>query len=195
MGVQGAAELLERRSADNPELAELTARIRRGCLHMTTLTEALLYLARDPSIFRDMIEPLSIERVVDNQIAAVHEVASSKGIVLNFEITGAAATVQTIPAVANIVIGNILKNAVKYTDRKLISVYLTPSEIVIQDYGPGIDATVQETLFDRFNRGEHRNSDGTGIGLALVRRFCDQYGWVIDFRSEIDKGTRIAVVF
>jgi signal transduction histidine kinase len=195
MGIQGAAELIHKRSEGDDAMRELSARVRRGCLQMTTLTEALLYLARDPASFKDMIEPVSVERVVDKQISAVREVAESKGISMHVERAGDVATVETIPAVIDIVIGNILKNAVKYTDQKMINVFVTAEGVVIQDYGPGIDKAVQETLFDRFNRGENRNPDGTGIGLALVRRFCDQYGWVIDFRSEQTKGTRVAVAF
>ena len=195
MGIQGAAELLYKKSGDDPKMHELTARVRRGCQQMKTLTEALLYLARDPASFKDMIEPVSVERVVDNQISAVRDVADSKGVVVHVEHTEEAATVHTIPAVIDIVIGNILKNAVKYTDQKIINVFVTVKEVIIQDYGPGIDKAAQSTLFDRFNRGENRNPDGTGIGLALVRRFCDQYGWAIDFRSEERKGTRVAVAF
>jgi signal transduction histidine kinase len=195
MGIQGAAELLHKKSAGDRSMQDLIERVRRGCMQMATLTEALLYLARDPSSFKDMIEPVSVERVVDNQITAVRDVADSKGVTVHVEHTEGAATVNTIPAVIDIVIGNILKNAVKYTDQKIINVFVTAKEVVIQDYGPGIDKTVQTTLFDRFNRGENRNPDGTGIGLALVRRFCDQYGWAIDFRSEERKGTRVAVAF
>jgi signal transduction histidine kinase len=195
MGIQGAAELIQKRSEGDDAMRELAARVRRGCLQMTTLTEALLYLARDPASFKDMIEPVSVERVVDKQISAVHDVAENKGVTVHVEHAGRVAMVQTIPAVIDIVIGNILKNAVKYTDKKVINVFVTDEGVVIQDYGPGIDKAVQETLFDRFNRGENRNPDGTGIGLALVRRFCDQYGWVIDFRSEETKGTRVAVAF
>ena len=189
------SELLHKKNTDDPTMHDLTARVRRGCMQMTTLTEALLYLARDPATFKDMIEPVSVERVVDNQITAVRDVADSKGVTVHVEHIEEATTVHTIPAVIDIVIGNILKNAVKYTDQKIINVFVTAKEVVIQDYGPGIDKTVQATLFDRFNRGENRNPDGTGIGLALVRRFCDQYGWNIDFHSEERKGTRVAVAF
>jgi signal transduction histidine kinase len=105
------------------------------------------------------------------------------------------AEINTIPAVIEIVIGNILKNAVKYTDQNVINIFVDTAESVIQDYGPGIDRSVQATLFDRFNRGHNRNPAGSGIGLALVRRFCEQYGWAIDFRSDQETGTRVAVVF
>lgn len=195
MGIQGAAELLNRKGADDPEIRSLTDRVRRGCQQMTTLTDALLYLARDPASFTELMESVSVDRVVDNQVCAVDEVARSKGIELHVEHGGMQSTIQTIPAVIDIVIGNILKNAVKYTDQKIVNVFVRGDEVVIQDYGPGIDPAVQATLFDRFDRGTNRNPDGTGIGLALVRRFCEQYGWAIDFRSEEHKGTRVAVEF
>jgi len=194
MAVQGATEILANRLADDADATKLIARIKRGCFHMTTLTEALLYLARDPASFRDRVEPVSVKRVIDAQIAAVRDVAEKKGITMNVNEV-ADATINTIPAVIEIVLGNILKNAVKYTDQNVINIFVDNHEVVIQDYGPGIDRSVQATLFDRFNRGQNRNSDGTGIGLALVRRFCEQYGWSIDFRSDLETGTRVAVSF
>ena len=125
----------------------------------------------------------------------VSDLAERKGIRFRVEHGEKDVEIRTIPAVANIVIGNIIKNAVKYTNRNEVSVFVTARAVVIQDYGPGIDQTAQQFLFDRFNRGANRNPDGSGIGLALVRRFCEQYGWVIDFESELDKGTRVAVAF
>ncbi|MFT4562551.1 MAG: signal transduction histidine kinase [Gammaproteobacteria bacterium] len=195
MAVQGATELLAKRLNPNDKTDELITRIKRGCFHMTTLTEALLFLARDPESFKDLVEPVSVQKVVEAQIAAVQDVVQKKGITVNVEGTVQDTTINTIPAVMEIVIENILKNAVKYTNQNVIIIFVENDEIVIQDYGPGIDRSIQAKLFDRFNRGEHRNSDGSGIGLALVRRFCEQYGWVIDFRSDQDSGTRVAVAF
>ena len=176
MGIQGAAEILEKSAGPGEKTADLLGRIKRCCLQMTTLTEALLFLARDPASFSDLVVPVAVDEVINEQVAAVREITNRKGITVNIE-TKAESTVNTIPAVINIVLGNILKNAVKYTNRDVINIFVTDHEVVIQDYGPGIDERTQETLFDRFNRGNNRNPDGTGIGLALVRRFCDQYGW------------------
>jgi len=193
MAIQGAAELLEQQVTD-ANVQNLITRIRRGCFHMTTLTEALLYLARDPESFKDMVEPVSVKGIVDAQIAAVRDVVGRKGITVHVE-ESADTIINAIPAVIDIVIGNILKNAVKYTDKNVINILVANEKVVIQDYGPGIDETVQTTLFDRFKRGQNRNSDGNGIGLALVRRFCEQYGWAIDFQSDLESGTRVAVIF
>ena len=194
MAIQSAADLLQSARADNHRFSEVIDRIKRGCFHMAALTEALLYLARDPQSFNDLVEPISIKSVVDSQLAAVKEVAERKGIELMINDANDG-TVNAIPAVLDIVIGNILKNAVKYTDQHIINVFIEDDEVVIQDYGPGIDLALQENVFKRFDRGQSKDSDGSGIGLALVRRVCEQYGWVIDFRSDKESGTRVSVAF
>lgn len=194
-GIQGATELLERQSASQPALALLTARIRRGCGQMTTMIEALLYLARDPSSFSKQLEDVCIAQVVEQQVAALRDAADSRGVVIEVRQAASAATIQAIPAVVDIVLGNIIKNAIKYTDRKLVTLYIDARQVVVQDYGPGIDSAAQAKLFERFHRGSEHDNTGTGIGLALVRRFCDQYGWTLDFQSAHSEGTRIAVNF
>ena len=199
MAIQGAAELLARKSIDEPAHGELVQRIRRGCQNMTTLTEALLFLARDTQSFHELVEPVSVAQVVVQQVAALREVATNKGVAFAIDDDGDASTVEAIPAVINIVIGNILKNAVKYTNREKISVFLRPRQVVIQDYGPGIDEDLRLRLFERYVRGANRepraDSDSNGIGLALVRRFCEAYGWRIDLDSKLGSGTRVALQF
>ena len=194
-GIQGAAELLERQVATQPGLAALTARIRRGCVQMTSLIEALLYLARDPSSFNKQMESVCLAQVVSAQIAALGDVAHSRGIVLEVVQATGAATIQAIPAVIDIVLGNILRNAIKYTDRKLVTLHIGARHVIVQDYGPGIDAATQARLFERFARGGEADATGNGIGLALVQRFCNQYGWTLDLQSTASEGTRIAVNF
>ena len=194
MAVQGAADVLQRKLHDDVETCELVARVRRGCTRMATLTEALLFLARDPESFRDMVEPVAIKSVIDEQVSAVRDLAENKGVRL--QVDGSVnTTIRAIPAVIEIVLGNILKNAVKYTDHDVIKIFVGEQKVVIQDYGPGIDQALQAQLFERFERGLNRSADGNGIGLALVRRFCEQYGWQVDFHSNHETGTRVALVF
>ncbi|MFM9967319.1 MAG: sensor histidine kinase [Burkholderiales bacterium] len=194
-GIQGAAELLERHVANQPALATLTARVRRGCAQMTSLIEALLYLAREPGSFSKQMESVSLFQAVTEQVAALSDVTHSRGIVVDIVQDSHAATVQAIPAVIDIVLGNILRNAIKYTDRKLITLHVGARQVVVQDYGPGIDPAMQARLFERFARGGEPDTTGNGIGLALVRRFCNQYGWTLDLQSTASEGTRIAVMF
>lgn len=196
MAIQGAAEILGQKAGLDTGAADLINRIKRGCLNMTTLTEALLYLARDPESFAAMVRPVSVRRVVEEQMAAVRDMANRKGVLLQIN-DAADAVIDTVPAVIDIVIGNVLKNAVKYTDQGVITIYLDKGEVIIQDYGPGVDRAAQPTLFERYDRGGACRSgvDGNGIGLALVKRFCEQYGWSLRFESSEHAGTRVALAF
>ncbi len=195
MAIYGAAEVLSVRgeNAHNPSLAAPVARIKRGCVQMSALTEALLYLARDPGSFDDMLKPIDLSAAIDEQVATLDDLANQKGVAIGVDIVHAT-PITAIPAVVDIVIGNILKNAIKYTTGERISVRLRGRELVIEDYGPGMEAETAATVFDRFARGRDKR-DGIGIGLALVRRFCDEYGWRLYLHSARDFGTRVAVEF
>lgn len=193
--IQGAAELLERQVTQQPALAVLATRIRRGCGQMTSLIEALLYLARDPGSFSKQMEAVCLIQVVTAQVAALEDVARSRGIVIEVVEDTQTATVEAIPAVVDIVVGNMLRNAIKYTDRKLITLRIAARQVSVQDYGPGIDPAMQARLFERFARGAEAQTTGSGIGLALVQRFCNQYGWTLNLQSTPSEGTRITVTF
>jgi signal transduction histidine kinase len=46
-----------------------------------------------------------------------------------------------------------------------------------------------QRVFDLFYRGESSNAGGKGIGMALVKRFCDRFNWRIDLQSRAGLGT------
>ncbi|MEM7468961.1 MAG: HAMP domain-containing sensor histidine kinase, partial [Pseudomonadota bacterium] len=176
MAMHGAAELLHRRLEDtNNDSIPVVNRITRGCVQMTGLTEALLYLAREPHNFDNLVEPIKVRKVVDDHLSILKEIIDSRDI--SVEVTQQTErTINAIPAVIDIVIGNIIKNAVKYTNQDLINISITHEGVVVQDYGPGIDEVKQTEIFDRYRRGDNGQENGAGIGLSLVKRFCDQYG-------------------
>jgi signal transduction histidine kinase len=49
-------------------------------------------------------------------------------------------------------------------------------------------------LYERFFRGSTQG-EGLGIGLAIVKRICDHYGWVIDVESTPGKGSTFHITF
>ena len=64
-------------------------------------------------------------------------------------------------------------------------------ELSVSDKGPGIDASAHERLFDAFFT---TRSQGTGVGLAVVKRIADEHGFAIQVESSAGQGATFRVV-
>ncbi|MFA6132221.1 MAG: PAS domain S-box protein [Patescibacteria group bacterium] len=101
-----------------------------------------------------------------------------------------------------IVFQNLLSNAVKYTQEegsiKLeIKVKGKNLEILVIDSGLGIPKTQQDKIFSKLFRADNvreTDTEGTGLGLYIVKAILDQSGGTIEFKSEENKGTTFTVV-
>jgi signal transduction histidine kinase len=96
--------------------------------------------------------------------------------------------------VVSTVIGNLVRNACHYTDRGHIDICVSTGKLVVRDTGIGMSAQQLERVFDLFYRGETTNAGGKGIGMSLVKRFCDRFGWRIELASTPDQGTVATVL-
>jgi signal transduction histidine kinase len=63
----------------------------------------------------------------------------------------------------------------------------------VVDTGQGIPRAALDKVFQRLYRGAQ--SEGAGIGLSLVRKICDRYGWTVTLESEEGQGTRAELRF
>jgi signal transduction histidine kinase len=92
---------------------------------------------------------------------------------------------------------NLLSNAVKFTpkggrvdvDARLLNGHL---EVSVKDTGVGIGEQNQQAVFEQFRqvgRQESGKQEGTGLGLALTRRFVELHGGTIKLESEPGKGS------
>lgn len=102
---------------------------------------------------------------------------------------------------------NLLSNAFKFTPsngRIGVEVEYIPKEttidviLTVYDNGIGIDAQRLPRIFDRFYQVDdtsHRNYEGTGIGLALVKELVEILKGRISVKSEVNKGTTFRVAF
>ncbi|DAB40130.1 MAG TPA: two-component sensor histidine kinase [Sulfurovum sp. UBA12169] len=88
-------------------------------------------------------------------------------------------------------IDNLLINAMKYSPKtKPIRLTLTEKTLVIADEGMGMDETQLVRVFERYYQGD-KQQEGEGIGLALVKAYCDAEGIGIQVHSQKEKGTKI----
>jgi signal transduction histidine kinase len=99
-----------------------------------------------------------------------------------------------------IALGNILKNAVKFSDMEPVSCTMTAQEnkviISIADKGIGIKTEEIPNIFQPFFRGSNTiGHEGVGIGLSLSEKIFRLHNASIQVRSELGKGTTFVIVF
>lgn len=90
----------------------------------------------------------------------------------------------------------VLSNALKYTPKGTISIYLEPEQtLVIEDTGIGIAAEDLPRIFEKGFTGYNGRTDkkSTGIGLYLSRRILTKLSHTIVIESEPGKGTRVKI--
>ncbi len=97
-------------------------------------------------------------------------------------------------------IGDVLSNAIKFTNNggrvKLIARdFLKEVEIIIVDTGIGIPETEIPKLFERFTKVNRPGTQipGAGMGLALVKKIINLHKGIIQIKSEVDRGTTVAL--
>jgi signal transduction histidine kinase len=90
-------------------------------------------------------------------------------------------------------IDNVLMNAMKYSSKdSLIKVILKKNTLMIIDEGIGMDETQLLKVYERYYQSDSKQ-EGEGIGLALVKAYCDDEGIEIQIQSEKGKGTNVSL--
>jgi len=91
------------------------------------------------------------------------------------------------------VLENIISNAMKHSPiDKPITILLQSNQLEIIDNGEGMDETQMLHIYERYYQG-NIDSDGRGIGLAVVKNYCDEEGINITIYSKKGEGTRVVL--
>ncbi|MBI2994469.1 MAG: HAMP domain-containing histidine kinase [Gammaproteobacteria bacterium] len=194
MGIQAAADNLALNSGGSERVAELAQRIQKRCGQMRALVDALLSLARDPHSLENDFRALRLRDVVRDQVDAAGPHLGSRGVKIHV-IEEANPAVFTSDAVLNVVIGNILRNAIIHSDSSEIHIRVTGRGLSIQDFGQGVPNEMKNKMFDRFSSAGADPTRDFGIGLALVQRLCAHFKWTLNLVSTPGDGTTISIEF
>jgi signal transduction histidine kinase len=197
MVIASSCELLEI-AALAPREHEQVARIARAAGEMRALVETFLVLARarpDSATATATATPVTGERLADTVRAQAErwkEAIRAKGLRFDFlheaEDDGRYDTVCL-----NAVMGNLLRNALHYTERGGIRLILERGGFRVEDSGIGIPEAEREKVFEAFARGATAPGEGLGLGLSLVRRVCAHQGWHITLDALPEGGSRFRV--
>ena len=182
--IRGATELVLA-NPDIPEKMRLRLlRIDRAAKQCTDLTTALLMLSRD-------------ERGTGHTplLKLAHELAEASRtqldrkpvrIVVEGDDDAAAEAPEAVVAVA---LGNLIGNACKYTAEGEVRIVVEPGQVRVEDTGPGLSEEDAARLFERGYRGSGAGGTvGGGIGLSIVRRLCELYGWQVSIAPRPERG-------
>ncbi len=93
------------------------------------------------------------------------------------------------------VIDNIIDNGVKYSQSSTkIDIRLKARTLEIQDYGVGMNEVELLQIFDNYYQANNK-MQGFGIGLSMVKRFCDNNNINLSFQSSPNNGTTVILEF
>lgn len=90
-------------------------------------------------------------------------------------------------------VDNIIENSLKYS-KDSIEISIKDNRLIIKDYGKGMDASELLKIYDRYYQSD-KNYKGQGIGLSLVKEFCDKEGIDIKINSKVNYGTEVILSF
>ena len=170
---------------------------------MGRMIDQLLLLARYESIkIKPHIETIALSRHLETVIDRVRPAALTKDISLTVD-HAENAMVAADPGMLDMILENILSNAIKYSPSgSLITIVTerTTNAIVcrISDQGIGIPQEKLQAIFDRFYRvDESRNSStgGLGLGLSIVKKLADLQQIKISVESKEKSGTSFSLTF
>lgn len=168
-------------------------RIQAATRDMLALVEAFLILAREGDTGLPD-EDFMVNDIVRDEVEKARPLLLDKPVQLDLD-EPAAFALHAPPRVLSVLLGNLLRNACLYTERGTITVRVLPGELLIQDTGIGIGADQLARVFDPFYRVQRGRNDGHGIGLNIVRRLSERFGWPVSLESEPGKGTIARIRF
>ena len=171
--MRGAVELLETQTVGRPGASKAIARIQRAVREMTEFTDALLALSREPQSVAPAETTCDVYAVLARVVEDQRSVAPEKNIVVDIR-GGSQLRVAAPESMVAMTLGNLVRNAVQHGTGSDILCRAHGRELVVSNSG-ALPAGQLENIPPRFTS----HPGGHGMGLYLVRRICERYGWAI----------------
>ncbi|WP_248794574.1 sensor histidine kinase [Pseudomonas sp. MWU13-2105] len=187
-----SCELLLENPAIDTRGRNQVARIARASEEMRELVQTFLMLARAQREDASMSPRVSLSTVAEDLLALWRDPIEEKGLRLIVD-PGKPLDIRYNAIFLHAVMGNLLRNALHYTDQGFIRLSLEPAGFVVEDSGVGIPEEKREAMFQPFVRGNEKRGEGLGLGLSLVQRICENQGWHVSLTTTQPNGCRFHV--
>ena len=187
----------------NDKQRQYVKEIYAGNLRMVELVNALLNVSRiDLGTFAVEPEPVSLVEICESILLELTPQIVERKQTVEKIFSSAPASYNADPKLIRIVFQNFLSNSVKYTQPEgRITVEIRTEEdslyIRVSDNGYGIPKHQQTKIFEKLFRADNvrqKDTEGTGLGMYIVKAIVESSGGKIWFESEENKGTTFHVI-
>ncbi|QJD98225.1 GAF domain-containing protein [Mucilaginibacter robiniae] len=197
--IKSYSQLIGRQSDLEPKIKNMAMRIQQGADKMQAMIEEVLQYSRVGQS-KIQIKAINMLKMLDDLRHDLLVASENPNLELNI---GNTPEIQGEEMMIFQVFSNLLSNAVKYSknaDQPVVTVSgSTKDDIItyeVADNGIGIPDYEHEKIFELFSRAEDANTfEGTGVGLAIVRRILEKHHGKIWLESEPGKGSHFYVSF
>ncbi len=184
--MMGFAELLMTPEQADEDRQDWLGRIVKNCERLRKMIDEILDLSKIEAgkleVFRSSV---SVSEVIDQVRSTLFPLALEKNLELRFEVDGQIPRdIESDPIKLRHIFMNIVGNAIKFSERGPVTVRARMLDQVklsfeVQDLGPGLTPLQSAHLFEPFTQVDSsmtRKTGGTGLGLALARRYARALG-------------------
>ncbi|ARS37562.1 sensor histidine kinase [Pontibacter actiniarum] len=149
---------------------------------LSKLNQTLLLLTKIENQQFKNTELININDLIGRQISQLDDFVRDKGLQVHVNQQGTL-TVLSNPALVDMLISNLLSNAIRHNVRKgFIEVMVTARSLTVKNSGVPLKGSPAK-LFERFHKA-NPSSSSLGLGLAIVRSVCNLYGWQVQYQAE-----------
>ncbi len=146
---------------------------------------------------------LNVTEAINKLLLDFIPAAKEKGLSIVFEDKAENAVIATDNYSFELIIQNLIDNAIKYTVKGGVTIRTRFDEegnfkVDVEDTGIGISEEYRDRIYKPFSQeemGYNRPFDGMGLGLALVKNLCNMLNATVSYVSEKNKGTTFSVIF
>ncbi len=182
-------QMIKKNLDDEKELKRLH-RIESACEMLKQRYNELDYMIKTQTK-QDVKENIDLEKLIRMRINFLNSVYPH----IEFNLELKSTIIHSDKIGLSKVIDNIIDNGVKYSQNSnKINIKLAKYTLHIQDFGCGMDEVELLQIFDNYYQS-NKNIQGFGIGLSMVKRFCDTNNIQLNFKSKKDFGTTVLLKF
>jgi len=187
--IKNAVEVYQQADLSKEDAKQVVNRIADASIQMEQTVTTLLVLAREEHTSAEN-EPVKLLPLIEQSIINHCYLLGDKAVEVSVD-DNCDTAIFSQRGMLKVLLDNLLSNAFQYTEAGEVKVSYVDNKLIIEDTGSGIEPHISTSVTEPAVKGSQ--STGYGFGLSIVKRLCDNQGWLLNVVS--NKGTSISVSF